>query len=227
MTARRDVAAMFARIAPSYDRANTVLSLGRDAAWRRCAAAAAALRPGDSALDVACGTGRLSAELRASVGPSGIVVGLDVSEAMLAVARAADASIEWVVGDATALPYGDGRFDAVTIAFGLRNLADPDRGLAEMRRVARPGGRLVVLEFLRPPPGVVGSAYRLYLRHGLPWLGGRIAGDREAYRYLGATVDSYLTGQQLVELARRAGWEQPHLRRLNVGTVALMTAVAR
>jgi demethylmenaquinone methyltransferase / 2-methoxy-6-polyprenyl-1,4-benzoquinol methylase len=198
MTAARDahrVRAMFDRIAPRYDRANTVLSFGRDRAWRRLAAAAAALPVGGAALDVACGTGQLTVELSDRVGPGGRVVGLDFSERMLAVARADHPSIEWVQGDATSLPFDGSTFDGATIAFGLRNLAHPAYGLSEMSRVVRPRGRLVVLEFLRPPPGPAGRAYELYLRHALPRIGGWVAGDREAYHYLSHTVDDYLTGE--------------------------------
>lgn len=217
---------MFDRIAPGYNRANTVLSFGRDGAWRRRAADAAALPQGGSALDVACGTGQLTAELSMRAGAHGRVVGLDFSERMLAVARAAQPAIEWMAGDATDLPFVDDDFDAATIAFGLRNLAHPERGLAEMARVVRPGGRVVVLEFLRPPPGLVGRGYEVYLRHALPRLGGWVGGDRRAYRYLSDTVDSYLTGEQLLALAIRSGWSRPRLQRLNLGTVGLMTGLA-
>jgi demethylmenaquinone methyltransferase/2-methoxy-6-polyprenyl-1,4-benzoquinol methylase len=216
------VQAMFDRIAPAYDRANTVLSFGRDRAWRRRAADAAAPPLGGAALDVACGTGQLTAELLRRVGDGGRVVGLDFSQRMLAVGRAAHPSVDWTQGDATSLPFADSSFDAATTAFGLRNLADPGKGLSEMRRVVRPGGSLVVLEFLRPPRGLVGRVYELYLLHVLPRLGGWVTGDREAYRYLSDTVDSYLSGEQLLELARSSGWANPQLRRLNLGTVALM-----
>jgi demethylmenaquinone methyltransferase/2-methoxy-6-polyprenyl-1,4-benzoquinol methylase len=229
MSASRDasrVRAMFDRIAPGYDRANTVLSLGRDRAWRRRAADAAAPPLGGAALDIACGSGQLTLELSKRVGDRGRVVGLDFSERMLAVARAANPSIEWVQGDATSLPFDDSSFDAATIAFGLRNLADPERGLAEMRRVLRPGGRMVVLEFLRPPSGLSGRTYELYLRHALPRLGGWLTGDREAYAYLSDTVDTYLTGEQLLELVESAGWDQPRLWRLNFGTVGLVRGIA-
>ena len=219
------VRAMFDRIAPSYDRANTLLSFGRDRAWRRRAADAAGLLQGGSALDIACGTGRLTLELRKRVGSDGRVVGVDFSERMLDVARTAHPGIEWVCGDAVALPFADAGFDAATTAFGLRNLAEPHTALTEMRRVVRPGGHLVVLEFLRPPRGPWGATYALYLRHALPRVGGLIAGDRDAYRYLGDTVDSYLTGEQLVELARRSGWDRPRLTPLNLGTVGLLTVV--
>jgi demethylmenaquinone methyltransferase/2-methoxy-6-polyprenyl-1,4-benzoquinol methylase len=229
MTAARDasqVRAMFDRIASGYDRANTVLSLGRDRAWRRRAADAAAPPVGGAALDVACGTGQLTLELRNRVGPRGRVVGLDFSDHMLKVARSAHPSIEWVHGDATAVPFDSASFDVATTAFGLRNLAFPEKGLSEMRRVVRSGGRTVVLEFLRPPHGLVGRGYEMYLRHALPLLGGWFAGDREAYRYLSDTVDSYLTGEQLLELAGRSGWESVQLLRLNFGTVGLVRGIA-
>jgi demethylmenaquinone methyltransferase / 2-methoxy-6-polyprenyl-1,4-benzoquinol methylase len=218
---------MFDRIAPGYDRANTVLSLGRDRAWRRRAADAAAPPVGGAALDIACGSGQLTRELRKHVGSGGRVVGLDFSDRMLAVARASHPAIEWVQGDATSLPFDDSSFDAATIAFGLRNLANPQMGLVEMARVVRPGGGLVVLEFLRPPEGLVGSAYELYLRHALPRLGGWVGGDRAAYRYLSDTVDSYMTAEQLVEMAGRCGWAGPRLWPLTLGAVGLLRGAAR
>ena len=222
----RDAAAvqgMFDRIAGRYDLVNTLLSAGTDRGWRRAAAAATGLETGGSALDVACGTGALTRELAGRAGPGGRVVGLDFSERMLDRARRRSPTTTWVQGDAQALPFDDGEFNAATIAFGLRNLADPNLGLAEMARVVREGGRLVVLEFLRPPDGPIGRAYRLYLTRVLPALGGRVSGDMAAYRYLSQTVDSYLSPAQLMDLARGAGWGQPALRKLNLGTVALMT----
>lgn len=217
---------MFDRIAPGYDRANTILSFGRDSAWRRQAAAAAAPPPGGAALDIACGTGRLTLELRRRVGSQGRAVGLDFSERMLAIARERHPAMEWVQGDAASLPFEMSSFDAATNAFGVRNLAHPDEGLREMRRVVRPGGRMVILEFLHPPRGLTGRAYEIYLRHALPHIGGWAAGDRDAYRYLSDTIDTYMTGDQLVALAESAGWARPRLRRLTAGTVALISAVA-
>ena len=217
------VRGMFDRIAWRYDLVNTVLSGGTDQLWRRAAARATAVTEGGAALDVACGTGALTRALARRVGPSGRVVGLDFSSGMLDGARRRSPGMTWVQGDALELPFADGEFDAATIAFGLRNLADPTRGLAEMRRVVRPGGRLVVLEFLRPPDGPVGRAYRLYLTRVLPVLGGRVSGDVAAYRYLSQTVDSYLPPAQLTALAGAAGWSRVSLQKLNLGTVALMT----
>jgi demethylmenaquinone methyltransferase/2-methoxy-6-polyprenyl-1,4-benzoquinol methylase len=213
---------MFDRIAPRYDLANTVLSLGGDARWRRLAARAARLAPGVWALDVACGSGKLAAELAATAKGSRIV-GLDFSPRMLAQARTRHPGIDFVEGDALRLPFPDARFDAATIAFGLRNLSDPEGGLREMLRVLRPGGRAVVLEFVRPPAGLAGRAYRLYLRRLLPTVGGALSGEPAAYRYLSDTVDSYHSPEELMALARAAGWRSLEFRALNLGTVGLLT----
>jgi demethylmenaquinone methyltransferase/2-methoxy-6-polyprenyl-1,4-benzoquinol methylase len=214
---------MFDRIAGRYDLVNTVLSGGTDGGWRRRAARATRLQPGGSALDVACGSGKLTAELAGIAGGKGRVVGLDFSPQMLEVARRDHPGIEFLEGDALNLPFGDGSFDASTIAFGLRNLADPVRGLREMQRVVKPGGRSVVLEFVRPPTNVVGSAYRLYLRTLLPAIGGAISGQPAAYRYLSDTVDSYRTPQELVAMAGAAGWSDVGYKSLAMGTVGIVS----
>jgi demethylmenaquinone methyltransferase / 2-methoxy-6-polyprenyl-1,4-benzoquinol methylase len=213
---------MFDRIARRYDLVNTVLSGGTDAGWRRRAARDSGLRPGGTALDVACGSGKLTAEL-AKLTRGGRVVGLDFSPEMLMVARRDHPSIEFVEGDALNLPFADASFDAATIAFGLRNLADPVRGLREMIRVAR---RAVVLEFVKPPRGPVGSVYRVYLRTVLPAIGGAISGDRSAYRYLSDTVDSYRTPKELREMAEQAGWTNIRFTHLAMGTVGVISGDA-
>jgi demethylmenaquinone methyltransferase/2-methoxy-6-polyprenyl-1,4-benzoquinol methylase len=217
---------LFDGIAGRYDLVNTVLSFGTDGGWRRAAAAACALAPGASALDVACGTGRLTEELARAAGAQGRVVGVDFSPRMLQEARRRRPKLEWVEGDALSLPFPRASFDAATIAFGLRNLARPERGLAEMARVVRPGGRLVVLEFLRPPRGPMGAAYRWYLTRVLPSVGGWLSGDRPAYRYLADTVESYLSAEELTVLGLSAGWREPRLARLNLGTIALLVGHA-
>jgi demethylmenaquinone methyltransferase / 2-methoxy-6-polyprenyl-1,4-benzoquinol methylase len=211
---------MFDRIARRYDTVNTVLSVGTDGGWRRRAARETGLRRGGSALDVACGSGKLTAELARIAGPGGHVVGLDFSPEMLAVARREFPNIEFQEGDALKLPFDGGTFDAATIAFGLRNLADPIRGLAEMTRIAR---RAVVLEFVRPPRGLIGGAYRLYLRTLLPAVGGFISGDAAAYRYLSDTVDSYRTPDELVAMAAKAGWSDVRYVSLAMGTVGIVS----
>ena len=213
---------MFDRIARRYDAVNTVLSLGTDGGWRKRAARETALRPGGSALDVACGSGKLTAELAARA-RDGRVVGLDFSPQMLEVARRDHPRIQFVEGDALNLPFDDAEFDASTIAFGLRNLADPVRGLTEMVRVIKDDGRAVVLEFIRPPKTLAGSAYRLYLRSLLPSIGGLISGQPSTYRYLRDTVDSYRSPGELGDLAIKAGWRDVRYHGLAMGTVGLLS----
>lgn len=213
--------AMFNRIAGRYDLVNTVLSGGTDAGWRRRAARATGITAGGSALDVACGSGKLTAELARIAGPKGRVVGLDFSAQMLEVARREHPGIEFVEGDALKLPFDDESFEVSTIAFGLRNLADPIGGLREMLRVVK--SRAVVLEFVRPPAGPVGTAYRLYLKTLLPAIGGAISGQRSAYKYLSDTVDSYRTPEELRAMAKAAGWENVRYESLAMGTVGIMS----
>jgi demethylmenaquinone methyltransferase/2-methoxy-6-polyprenyl-1,4-benzoquinol methylase len=214
---------MFDRIARRYDLVNTVLSAGTDAGWRRRAARATGLGAGGSALDVACGSGKLTAALSRLAGSNGRVVGLDFSAHMLAVARRDHPGIEFVEGDALNLPFDDSSFDASTIAFGLRNLADPVRGLHEMLRVVK--RRAVVLEFVRPPQGPVGTAYRLYLKTLLPAIGGAISGQPSAYRYLSDTVDSYRTPDELRAMAAAAGWRDVRFEALAMGTVGVLSGL--
>jgi demethylmenaquinone methyltransferase/2-methoxy-6-polyprenyl-1,4-benzoquinol methylase len=212
---------MFDRIARRYDLVNTVLSGGTDAGWRRKAARETGLKAGGSALDVACGSGKLTVELARLAGPKGKVIGLDFSVEMLEVARREHPEIKFVEGDALSLPFDDASFDASTIAFGLRNLADPIRGLREMLRVVR--RRAVVLEFVRPPKGPVGTAYRLYLKALLPAIGGAISGQPSAYRYLSDTVDSYRTPGELRVMATAAGWANVSYQDLAMGTVGIVS----
>lgn len=212
---------MFDRIARRYDTVNTVLSLGTDGGWRKRAARETGLRPGGSALDVACGSGKLTAELTV-LARNGRIVGLDFSPQMLEVARRDHPGIQFIEGDALNLPFVDGEFDASTIAFGLRNLADPIHGLSEMLRVLKPQGRAVVLEFVRPPKTLAGSAYRLYLRTLLPALGGAISGEPTAYQYLSDTVDSYRSPGELGDMAIKAGWSDVRFDSLAMGTVGVL-----
>jgi demethylmenaquinone methyltransferase / 2-methoxy-6-polyprenyl-1,4-benzoquinol methylase len=212
---------MFDHIAHRYDLVNTVLSGGTDEGWRKRAARATGLAAGGSALDVACGSGKLTARLATIAGGGGRVVGLDFSPQMLEVARRDHPGIDFIEGDALDLPFDDASFDASTIAFGLRNLADPVRGLREMLRVAK--GRAVVLEFVRPPKGPVGTAYRLYLKTLLPAIGGAISGQPAAYRYLSDTVDSYRTPDELRSMAAAAGWKDVRYQGLAMGTVGIVS----
>ena len=217
---------MFDRIARRYDLVNTVLSGGTDGGWRRRAAGATGLKPGGSALDVACGSGKLTAVLARRAGQEGRAVGLDFSPQMLEIARHDHPGIEFLEGDALNLPFDDASFDASTIAFGLRNLSDPVRGLREMLRVVKPEGRAVVLEFVRPPKNLVGTAYRVYLRTLLPAVGGALSGEPAAYRYLSDTVDSYRTPDELREMANAAGWSGVTYKGLAMGTVGILSGTS-
>lgn len=215
---------MFDSIARRYDLLNTVLSGGADARWRRLTAERAlAGGAAGRVLDVACGSGKLALALHRRSGAAR-VVGLDFSSGMLAVARRESPGPVYTRGDGLALPFEDGTFDAATIAFGLRNFADPVLGLREMRRVVRPGGTLAVLEFVRPSTSLVGRAYRLYLLGILPRVGGWVSGQPRAYRYLGDTVDGYHSPGELLALAGSSGWSHAGLRLLTLGTVGLLTA---
>ena len=214
---------MFDRIARRYDLVNTVLSAGTDGGWRRRTARATGLEAGGSALDVACGSGKLTAQLARIAGPNGRVIGLDFSPQMLEVARREHPGVEFTEGDALNLPFDDASFDATTIAFGLRNLADPVRGLREMLRVVKPDGRAVVLEFVRPPRGPIGAAYRVYLKTLLPAIGGALSGQPAAYRYLSDTVDSYRTADELEALAIVAGWAGVRRSEVAAGTVSIVS----
>jgi demethylmenaquinone methyltransferase / 2-methoxy-6-polyprenyl-1,4-benzoquinol methylase len=219
-----EVRTMFDDIAPRYDLANAVLSLGFDRGWRRQALVwALAHEPGD-VLDVATGTADLAIALHRAR-PSARVVGVDFSEAMLARGRVKAArrgvDVRLEVGDGTDLPYPDGSFDAVTIAYGLRNFTDVDAGLREFRRVLRPGGRLVVLEFPPPPKGPFGALFRLYFTRVMPVLGGWLSGRKSAYAYLPASVLAFPTPDVLAERMRSAGFTGVHYRLQTFGVSAL------
>ena len=211
---------MFDRISPSYDRMNLLMSMGRDGRWRRLGVRASGAQPGDSALDVCCGTGDFAVELRRAVGPSGRVVGLDFSPQMLEVARRKCSAVEWQQGDALALPFADGEFAAACVGFGVRNLSDYRRGFAEMARVVRPGGRVVCLE-MSTPPAPIRPFSQLWTDHGVPVLGRIVAHDPEAYRYLPASVHRFPPAPELAEIMREAGLIDVGYRRLMMGVVAL------
>jgi demethylmenaquinone methyltransferase / 2-methoxy-6-polyprenyl-1,4-benzoquinol methylase len=181
------VRAMFDRIARVYDLMNSVMTVGLHHAWRERAADLAHLEPGDRALDVATGTGDLAIALKRRVGPDGEIVGSDFSEPMLELARAKAADVEFEHGNALDLPYDDGSFDAATVGFGARNFADLARGLSEMVRVVRPGGRVVVLEFTTPERPPLSWFFRIWFDRLVPLLG-RVAGDPDAYSYLPDSV---------------------------------------
>jgi demethylmenaquinone methyltransferase/2-methoxy-6-polyprenyl-1,4-benzoquinol methylase len=181
------VRAMFDRIARVYDPINSVMTAGLHQRWRERAADMAALRPGGRALDVATGTGDLAVALAERVGPSGEVVGSDFSERMLELAREKAPSLRFETANALDLPYEDDSFDAATVGFGARNFADLARGLSEMARVVRPGGRVVVLEITTPTRPPLSWFFRLWFDRLVPLIG-RVAGDPDAYSYLPNSV---------------------------------------
>lgn len=219
------VAAMFDGIAPVYDRLNTLMTLGRDGRWRRRAVEAAGLKPGDSVLDAACGTGKLAAELADRVGPFGRVLAVDLSPGMVSrgVASFADlVQLEFRVGNALALPAGNGEFDAATIGFGMRNLADFEAGFRELRRVVRPGGRVVCLELTTPRPAWWGRLFLGTFRRVAP-LAGRLLGRAAAYRYLPASLDGFPDAERLSATMQAAGLTDVRVRRMGLRSVALHT----
>ena len=201
-----EVRSMFASIAPRYDAANEVLSLGIHKGWRRKAVQFAGAAPGQRVLDCATGTGDLALELKRAVG-DGEVIGTDFCAEMLqgapAKARRAGLAVEFAVADALQLPYPDGRFDIASMAFGIRNVDDPVRCLREMARVVKPGGRVVVLEFGQPR-GAFGALYRIYSRGVMPMVGGLLTGNRAAYEYLPRTAAAFPAGDKFLELMREA-----------------------
>src|SRR5687768_7326999 len=198
------VRAMFDRIARVYDLMNSVMTAGLHHRWRERAADLAALRPGDRALDVACGTGDLAVELARRVGSSGKVVGSDFSEAMLERARQKSGDVQWEWANALELPYRDGGFDAATVGFGARNFSDLDRGLAEMARVVRPGGRVVVLEITTPQRPPLSTFFSIWFDRVIPAFG-RIAGDADAYAYLPSSVKRFPAPEPLAARMAAAG----------------------
>ena len=198
------VRAMFDRIASVYDVMNSVMTAGLHHRWRARAADLAAVGPGDRALDVATGTGDLARELERRVRPGGEVVGSDFSEEMLTIARRKAPSIAYEWGNALELPYPEASFDAATVGFGARNFSDLDRGLAEMARVVRPGGRVVVLEITTPRRPPLSTFYRVWFDRVVPLIG-RLTGETVAYSYLPSSVRRFPGPEELAAGMARAG----------------------
>jgi len=212
---------MFDRIAPRYDLLNRVLSLGRDASWRRRAVAAAGLGPGERALDVGAGTGDLALAL-AKAGPSGRVVALDLAPEMLSRARTrADASLRFVVGSAEALPFPDALFSCVVAGFAVRNFGDLPRALGDMRRVLVPGGRVVVLELSLPPNATLRAMHRFYLHRVAPAIATVLGSSAEAYRYLPASIEAFLDPERVAAALREAGFQRVRYERLTFGVATI------
>jgi len=221
---------MFDRVSGRYDLLNSVMTAGLHHSWRERAGDRAEVVPGDAVLDICCGTGDLALELAKRVSPGGHVVGCDFSEPMLdlarekAVERGIEAArFEWA--DALNLPYDDGRFDAVTVGFGARNLSDLGRGLAEMRRVLRPGGRLVILEITQPTRPPLSTFYSLWFDQVVPLLG-KLAGDSAAYSYLPESVRSFPNPRGLAEKMDAAGFSRIRWTVLAGGIIAIHSGVA-
>ena len=235
---------MFDRIAGVYDVMNRVMTAGLDSGWRERTAGRAEVGPGDSALDVCCGTGDLAFELARRIGPTGRVVGCDFSERMLELAREKEdqlrlgrarhlagngsgpglAPVEFEWADALELPYGDGSFDAVTVGFGVRNLSEIDRGVAEMARVLRPGGRLAILEITQPRRPPLSTFFSLWFDRVVPVLGA-FAGDRDAYSYLPDSVQTFPGPDELAAIMDRAGLERIRYLILAGGIIAIHSGV--
>jgi len=215
---RADVAAMFDRIAERYDLVNDLTSLGQDRGWRRRTVAAVDPRPGQRILDLAAGTGT-SSEPFAAAGAT--VVPTDLSLGMLEVGKRRRPGLAFVAGDALRLPYADGAFDAVTISFGLRNVEDTATALAELRRVTRPGGRLVVCEFSTPTWRPFRALYADYLVAALPRIAAVVTSNPAPYEYLAESIQAWPDQAALAALLQEAGWRQVEWRNLSGGIVAL------
>lgn len=213
---------MFDDVADRYDVTNDVLALGQTRLWRRAVVNAVDPYPGDRVLDLAAGTGTSSSPL-AHRGAR--VIPCDFSLGMLSVGARRDPSLTFVAGDALRLPFADGAFDAVTISFGLRNTLDPVAALTEMRRVTRPGGRLVVCEFSHPTWAPMRTVYTEYLMRALPSVARRLASEPEAYVYLAESIRAWPDQSALSGLIRTAGWSSVAWLNLTGGIVALHRAI--
>jgi demethylmenaquinone methyltransferase/2-methoxy-6-polyprenyl-1,4-benzoquinol methylase len=219
-----EVRGMFDRISGVYDLMNSAMTAGLHHQWRQRAVDRAQVGPGADALDICCGTGDLALELRRRIGPDGRVVGSDFSEPMLDLARAKSGEqglpVEFGWADALDLPYGDAGFDAVTVGFGARNLADLDKGLGEMARVLRPGGRVVILEITRPTREPLSSFYSLWFDRLVPLLG-QAAGDADAYSYLPESVRTFPQPRELADKMDAAGFTDIRWLLLAGGIIAI------
>lgn len=213
-----EVAAMFDEVAPTYDLTNSLLSFGQDRFWRRIVRKQVAPKSGQKILDLAAGTGASSA---AFLAPGVKVVAGDFSEGMLAVGRKRHPEIDFVFADATALPFANNEFDAVTISFGLRNVVDVKKALAEMYRVTKPGGRIVVCEFSKVTNPVFGGFYNFYLNRLLPLFSRLASKTPEAYMYLSESILAWPNQKQLQEKIELAGYTKVGFKNLTFGIVAV------
>ncbi|HEY0168395.1 MAG TPA: demethylmenaquinone methyltransferase [Jatrophihabitans sp.] len=215
-----DVARMFDGVAKRYDLTNTVLSFAQDRRWRRRTRDALGLRPGERVLDVAAGTGVSTAELARS-GAQAVASDFSLGMLRAGVNRPGRRGLPFVAADALRLPFADGVFDAVTISFGLRNIADVSGALSEFARVTRPGGRLVVAEFSTPVIPGFRQLYLNYLMRALPWVARKVSSNPEAYVYLAESIRSWPDQRRLAAVLTEAGWDSVRYRNLTGGIVAL------
>jgi demethylmenaquinone methyltransferase/2-methoxy-6-polyprenyl-1,4-benzoquinol methylase len=225
------VRGVFDSVAGNYDLMNDLMSGGLHRLWKRFALAQTGLRPGQRALDVASGTGDLGAGLARQVGRDGLAVLTDINAEMLSrgrdrlIDRGLASQVEFVIANAECLPFPDRSFDCVTIGFGLRNVTDKSAALAAMRRVLKPGGRLLVLEFSKPTIAILKPAYDAYSFNVLPRLGGIVAGDAASYRYLAESIRMHPDQAALAAMMREAGFDEARWNNLAGGVVALHVGV--
>ncbi len=224
MPQKEKIQQMFDGIAPDYDRLNHLMSLGVDRSWRR-RALREIVEPerAQAILDIACGTGDFSLAIAGRMHPDSRITGLDLSEGMLAVMRdkVAKAGLQDRIGcgqgDSEAMPFADASFDVVTIAFGIRNFAHREAALREIRRVLKPGGRLVILELSVPENRILRWGYNLYFKHFVPWIGGLVSGDRAAYTYLPASVQAFPGRREWTATMSRCGYAQVRHKAFTLG----------
>ncbi len=214
---------MFDRVAARYDLANDLLSLGQDRIWRRLVLRAVDPRRGDRVLDLAAGTGT-SSEPFARAGAS--VVATDLSLGMLAVGKTRQPDLDFIAGDALRLPFADASFDAVTISFGLRNVEHPEAALKEMRRVTRPGGKLVICEFSTPTWSVFRTIYTTWLLSAIPRIARIVSSNPTAYEYLAESIQAWPDQPALAQVVEAGGWREVEWRNVSGGVVALHRARA-
>src|ERR1043166_2809566 len=212
------IRSMFGSIAGRYDRANTILSGGVHHRWRRKTVRWSGAKRGDRVLDCATGTGDLAIAFQRVVGDDGLVIGTDFTPEMLDLARAKAKHIRFELADVMHLPYDDATFDISSIAFGIRNVADPRAGIRELARVVKSGGRVMILEFGQPPNNAFRAIYDFYRRHILPRVGGLVTGEQEAYEYLDRSAGAFPSAEAFVRLMREsAAFQSVEYERLMFG----------